>query len=115
MTAQRIGEINGRFATLLKFQLCAVPFIGFVLAVILIPLLVWIIGSINDLQSHHIEADIKFKRLDRLEDVVAELPPDQWERRIILLESLAETNVKDHNSIMIDLVKIKSALKIEDP
>jgi hypothetical protein len=110
MTGSRIGELNGRWALLLKITLIVVPFITTLVTAAFIPWAVWVTGNIytsrqtSEMMTQLI-ADSKAVNIR-----IDSLPPEEWKARIRVLEDDSRQNLKDHQVIIISLEQIKAAV-----
>jgi hypothetical protein len=115
MTDEKLADVHGKWTVLLKITAILIPAATAMVCVVLIPWAIWVTNSIFKMERDHVAYQAIVEDIREMKGIVAALPPDDWRRRIQLLEDLARTNVADHTDIKIDLVKIKTALKIEDP
>ena len=87
--AQRIGELNGRWAILLKVTLVAVPAFTTLMLASFLPWAVWVTGNIYRSQDH--------------------------KNRIVLTESEMKQNSVDHTQIKVMLGGIQAKLDTIHP
>ena len=110
MTGTNIGELNGRWAVLLKFCLVGVPLIVSIFMASFLPWAVWVTGNIyTSRQTAEIVQQIS-SDMKAVEDRFDDLPPAEWRDRIRVLENESRQNQKDHAAILIGLEQIKVAV-----
>lgn len=110
--ATRIGELNGRWAALLKATLVAVPVITSLFIASFIPWAVWVTGNIYTSQrSTEILQQIT-SDLNALDARIDVLPSQEWKERVLGLENEAKLNREDHSQIKIGLEQIKAAVGV---
>ena len=115
MAQIHVGEIEGRWAFLLKVTLIVMPFLATIVTAAFIPWSVWVTGNIY-MSRQTAELVLKLT-LDaqQMELKFQQLPPEEWRERIRALEEDGKQNFRDHQAILITLEQIKSAVVKNDP
>ena len=110
MTGTRIGEMNGRWAMLLKVTLVSIPCLTSLFLASFIPWAVWVTGNIYT--SRQIVEVVRTMQTEaKASDIrIDNLPPEEWKARIRVLEDDSKQNLKDHQMIIISLEQIKTAV-----
>ena len=111
MAGPRIGELNGRWAMLLKLTLIAVPVLTTLITAAFLPWAVWVTSNIYASQQtveivRQLSVDVH-----EIEVKVQNLPSAEWKDRIVKLEEASFDNREDHAEIKITLAEIKAVLK----
>ena len=110
MSGTRIGELNGRWAMLLKVTLVGIPCLTSLFLASFVPWAVWVTGNIYTSRQivemvHTMQAESK-----AVDIRIDNLPPEEWKARIRVLEEDGKQNLKDHQTIIISLEQIKTAV-----
>jgi hypothetical protein len=114
MTGNRIGELNGRWALLLKVTLVAVPVLTTIVVAVFMPWSVWVTdGVYSSRATEQIVVRLSGECVE-MKTVIESLPPLEWKERIRELEADSKQNFKDHSSILISLEQIKAAVGVLD-
>jgi len=110
MSGQRIGELNGRWAMLLKVTLVGIPCLTSLFLASFIPWAVWVTGNIYT--SRQIVEVVRTMQSESkaIDTRIDNLPPEEWKARIRVLEEDGKQNLKDHQTIIISLEQIKTAV-----
>ena len=98
MAGKPIGELNGRWAFLLKLTLVLIPSLCTLAGLIAVPWIQWITETTYAVEAHFIEAE------KCAEDV---------QKQIDDVEARLRQNIADHTDIKISLEQIKGKLGIE--
>ena len=107
----RIGELNGRWAALLKITLVAVPLFTSIALASFLPWAVWVTGNIyTSRQTAEIVGSMESK-VDNLNTTVQNLPPPEWKARTIKLEEAAIDNREAHAEIKVTLEQSQLTLE----
>ena len=110
MSGTRIGELNGRWAILLKVTLVAIPCITTLFIASFLPWAVWVTGNIyTSRQTAEIVGSMESK-VENLNTAVQNLPPPEWKARTIKLEEAAIENREAHAEIKVVLEQNKQTL-----
>ena len=110
MSGTRIGDMNGRWAMLLKVTLVGIPCLTSLFLASFIPWAVWVTGNIYT--SRQIVEVVRTMQLEAktIDTRIDNLPPEEWKARIRVLEDDSKQNLKDHQMIIISLEQIKTAV-----
>jgi hypothetical protein len=110
MSGTRIGELNGRWAMLLKFTLVAIPCITSLFLASFLPWAIWVTGNIYT--SRQIVEVVQTMKSDlaAINKTVSNLPPPEWKARTIKLEDAAIENRESHAEIKVVLEQNKITL-----
>ena len=114
-----IGDMNGKWAFLLKAVLITTPAAWAIFITVDVPWRVWVTRSTFETIDHQIHANElngkledyntesrkDFRELERRMDM---LPPPDWQQRIKALETWERENKADHAKILIVLEAIKA-------
>jgi hypothetical protein len=115
MSGPRIGELNGRWAFLLKITLVAIPTVTTIVTAFFLPWAVWVTnGTYASFATEQAVVRLSGECVE-VQDIVRDLPPPEWKERIRNLEDEGKQNFKDHSNIMISLEQIKAAVGAVDP
>lgn len=98
MAGKPIGELNGRWAFLLKVTLVLIPSVFTLVGLIAVPWVQWVTETTYAVEAHFIEAE------KCAEDV---------QKQIDDVESRLRQNNSDHTDIKLSLEQIKGKLGIE--
>ena len=113
--AQRIGELNGRWAILLKVTLVAVPAFTTLMLASFLPWAVWVTGNIYQVQGHSGQIILMMDSLQSINTKVSDLPPEEWKARIKITEMEMKQNNIDHTQIKVMLGGIQAKLATIHP
>jgi hypothetical protein len=110
MSGTRIGELNGRWAILLKVTLVAIPCITSLFLASFLPWAIWVTGNIYT--SCQLVGVVQAMKADMqsLDTTVDNLPPPEWKARTIKLEEAAIENREAHAEIKVILEQTKVVL-----
>ena len=113
MTGVRIGELNGRWALLLKTTVVVIPILTALVTAAFLPWSVWVTSNIYTMQNTTAVIDDLVKEAKAVDIRIDALPPDEWRARIRVLEDDAKQNQKDHQVIIVSLEQIKGAVGVK--
>ena len=110
MSGTRIGEMNGRWAMLLKVTLVGIPCLTSLFLASFIPWAVWVTGNIYT--SRQIVEVVRSMQAETsaMHETVGNLPPPEWKARILKLEDAAIENKEAHAEIKVILAENRIAL-----
>ena len=110
MSGTRIGEMNGRWAMLLKVTLVGIPCLTSLFLTSFLPWAIWVTGNIYT--SREIVEVVRTMQMEAkaIDIRIDNLPPEEWKARIRVLEEDGKQNLKDHQTIIISLEQIKAAV-----
>ena len=112
MTGTRIGELNGRWALLLKSTLIVIPVLTTLVTAAFLPWSVWVTSSIYASQDNTELIERLMQEAKAVDIRIDNLPPEEWKARIRVLEEDSKQNLKDHQVIIISLEQIKAAVGV---
>lgn len=112
MASRPIGELNGRWAFLLKLTLVLVPGLCGIFCAVAVPWVRWITATSYAAEDHLEEVVLMREELDTLDARIRQLPTAEWCDRIRMLEDQMRSNIEDHARIMISLEQIKGKLGV---
>ena len=105
-------ELNDWQDRLFKILLLVLPsFIG-LLTICIIPLLVWLVQNIYMAQATAVLVREMAVELKEQRVVINELPPKEWQARIMRLEDSERANVQAHSTILVSLERISVKLGV---
>lgn len=111
MSGKPIGELNGRWALLLKVTLVTIPVLTTLVTASFLPWAVWVTTNVYTAQqTSNIVAKVA-DDLDVMDTRIDNLPPAEWRQRITKLEDASLENRDDHTQIKVALAEIKSDVK----
>lgn len=112
MSGPRIGELNGKWAMLLKATLVFVPVLTTVVTAAFLPWAVWVTSNIYTSQAVVLELNKITSRVESMDREIRNLPPQEWRTRIIELEDANVVNREDHAIIKTTLAQIAQKLDV---
>lgn len=114
MSGPRIGELNGRWALLLKITLVAIPTLTTIVTAFFMPWAIWVTnGTYASFATEQTVVRLSGECVE-IQGTIRDLPPAEWKERIRTLEDDSKQNFKDHSSILIGLEQIKAAVGASD-
>lgn len=113
MASKPIGELNGRWAFLLKLTLVLIPGACGIFCAVTIPWVKWVNDACYSIEAHEADYGALTQDLHNLEDLVTRLPSTEWVDRIKTLEEQMRRNSDEHARIMVGLEQIKTKLGVE--
>lgn len=122
--ANKIGQFNGRYAILFKILLYGAPIFGTVMTVFMIPFVTWIVSeqwadianrSRTDQIVQIIERQSKRhdQQLDQINHLLRQLPNQDVERRIGVLEECQRSTQREIRMILLNQTKIMQQMGME--
>ena len=114
MNGTRIGEMNGRWALLLKATLVVIPVLTTIATAAFLPWAVWVTSSLYAVQHNSELINQMLAEAKAVDIRIDNLPPEEWKARIRILEDDGKQNLKDHQVIIISLEQIKTAVGAVD-
>lgn len=114
MNNKAIGELNGKWALLLKATLICIPVLTTISLASFLPWSVWVTGNVYTACHTLTLVNRNSEDLKDIHSRIEQLPPKDWRDRIVVLENGLLQNNKDHVNILISLEQIKSKLQVKD-
>jgi hypothetical protein len=114
MSGTPIGELNGRWALLLKATLVAVPLVTSLVTAAFIPWSCWVTRNIYASIELTEAVEVLSSELRDINKEMDNLPPPEWKERIRKLEDSSIQNREDHLEIKLSLARISSKLGVAD-
>ena len=103
-------ELNHIQEKLFKNLLWVVPVVLGLMTTAILPLSIWLVQNAYMAQATATLVREMAIELKEQRGIIQELPPREWQTRIVRLEDSERTNIQAHANILISLEQIKMAV-----